>query len=123
MFIEFARQSIDWDEGCKWCGDNECDSNTYYYNGVPFTEGGSCALRDELCVVDGVVNATSNALCQLNVYVVWSGTDSRGQYFRSAASRFSRFLQTQVTQYTDILRDEVAYNTFQISDDNGNFFS
>lgn len=32
-----------------------------------------------------------SSACQLKVYVVWSGTDSEGNYFTSFAKRFSMY--------------------------------
>jgi hypothetical protein len=33
------------------------------------------------------------------VYVVWTGTDSKGAYFTSAAKRFSQFRSFQLEEY------------------------
>lgn len=42
------------------------------------------------CEKDGTVDKVSD-LCQLAVYVVWTGTDSKGNYFTSFAKRLSMY--------------------------------
>ena len=49
-------------------------------------------------------------LCYVQVFVVWTGTDARGMYFKSAAARFSRFSETQVTQLTNLRAQTAASN-------------
>lgn len=39
---------------------------------------------------DGVTGSVSS-LCQLTVYVVWTGTDSKGNYFTSFSKRLSMY--------------------------------
>lgn len=39
---------------------------------------------------DGTVDQVSD-LCQLTVYVVWTGTDSKGNYFTSFSKRLSMY--------------------------------
>ncbi len=51
----------------------------------------------------------------IQVFVVWSGTDARGMYFKSAAARFSRFSETQVTQLTNLRAQTAASNEVEVT--------
>jgi hypothetical protein len=63
--------------------------------------GQSCITYGELstkknankedCALNG------GAECDLKIYVVWTGTDTNGQYFQSAGLRFSRFQQFAIS--------------------------
>lgn len=97
--------SITWDDTCKWCPASKCLANTYDFNGAAVSTGNSaCWVSDTTCgftTASGSVIASQ--LCDLQVYVAWTGIDSAGRYFESAAKRFSRLLSTQVTNYTATL--------------------
>lgn len=95
--------SVLWDDTCNWCSSDHCSHNTMDYAGVNAPSfGGNCWLEDHRCYVSGTSgNTTVNALCDLRVYVVWTGTDSEGKYLSSAAGRFSRIDPTQLMYFTD----------------------
>lgn len=82
---------ITWDNACVFCSKNECQDNTYGYNGQLATADeaqqpvGGCSLSIEEC------EASEKAECDLLLYVVWAGTDSNGRDFTSSANRFSAF--------------------------------
>jgi len=102
---------VTWDDTCDWCASDRCAPNTYTYSGELKTDVGSsaCFVPDAECVLPGtevtlsrsgdagkVTRVKAAELCKLKVYVTWTGTDSKGFHFLSAASRFSRLSQTQV---------------------------
>lgn len=61
--------------------------------------------------------ATSAAGCDLLLYVVWTGTDSQGQDFRSAAYRFSAFpAQSWTDRISQNLPDFVPQNEQDLQD-------
>ena len=82
--------SIAWDDDeCSWCSSTSCAANTYDYSGHIQNSGGrACFIPDHTCNLNKFKNGTivSN-LCQLTVFVVWTGTDASGRYFKSAATR------------------------------------
>ena len=61
-----------------------------------------CGVKPAQCTLqpDGKTN-----LCDLAVYVVWTGTDANGHYFKSAGRRFSRFRQFGLGNVVDTLTD------------------
>jgi len=99
---------ITWDETCEWCSEDRCAANTYDYKGVGvLPESKSCFIPDEECVKAGtetqvspdgnqITRVESKPECDLKVYVTWTGTDSKGFHFLSAATRFSRLGEAQV---------------------------
>lgn len=100
VFVEEGKVvSIDWDHTCNWCENKNCAHNTYDYNGTDIKSGSGCFVEDSQCVVSG--GATK--LCELKVFVTWTGTDSKGRYLLSATNRLSRLSSPQLTQYTDDL--------------------
>lgn len=82
---------ITWDNACVFCKSDECENNTYNYNGEIVTEEeaqqqvGSCFTTVEEC------KTSEKAECDLMLYVVWTGTDANGRDFVSSANRFSAF--------------------------------
>jgi hypothetical protein len=51
----------------------------------------SCAVQESECVAQpSEANPQANT-CDLKLFVVWTGTDTGGNYFLSASRRFSRF--------------------------------
>ena len=104
-------QGIVWDDTeCSWCASNKCASNTYDFAGHPVANTGkACFLDDAECNINRFKNGTIvSKLCQMTVFVVWTGTDSQGRYFRSAAARFSRLAAAQVAQVTDARKTTAA---------------
>ncbi|CAM9927496.1 unnamed protein product [Ascophyllum nodosum] len=82
---------ISWDDGCHFCSSSDCQENTYDYSGELAEESGpDCYWPDESCNEAGTESNVSS-LCQLTVYVVWSGTDSKGNYFTSSSKRLSMY--------------------------------
>jgi len=81
---------ITWDNSCVFCAKGFCEEITYNFNGVIQTpqsakqSTGGCYIREEDCQKD-------STLCDLMVYVVWSGTDSNNRAFQSSQSRFGAF--------------------------------
>ena len=69
----------------------------------------ACWVRDNQCINHhNGTEIVPNVLCQLNVYVTWTGTDVNGYYFKSAASRFSRLGVAQLESYTRIESETAA---------------
>lgn len=82
---------ISWDDGCHFCGSSDCELNTYTYSGELAKDSGKdCYWLDSECPEEGIEGSVSS-LCQLTVYVVWTGTDSKGNYFTSSAKRLSMY--------------------------------
>ena len=126
-------QSVAYDEGCFFCATNtpQCDYTALHANFSqtiydPDLKG--CRLEQSACYPKGfgtpnvgansttpAANATlvappSNTTvpaadsCDLRVYVVWTGTDARGNGLMSANKRFSRYRQFNVaTAYQSAL--------------------
>lgn len=103
-------KNIVWDNTCAWCSSSHCLANTVDYNDKAVNgDGENCYLNDASCAKttsDGT--KTSNALCELTVYIVWHGTDSTGTNFESAAARFSRWSAYQLGNFTSVLEHEIA---------------
>jgi hypothetical protein len=97
---------ITWDDACVFCGSDKCLENTVDFNGVEATQKSSgqptkgCYIKQEDCNLVVATPTDSKTDCDLLVYVVWTGTDSNGKTFQSAANRFSNFpsqeLQTRL---------------------------
>jgi hypothetical protein len=59
-----------WDEeSCVWCKSDRCGRNIYDYDGNQQSNGAACFKNDNECAISNNVNGTSNALCQLTVYM------------------------------------------------------
>ena len=82
---------ITWDNACVFCTSDECEDNTYNFTGGLATEEeaqqsvGACPMTVQDCKI------SEKAECDLMLYVVWTGTDSKGRAFTSSANRFSAF--------------------------------
>jgi hypothetical protein len=99
---------ITWDDTCDWCSADRCAANTYNYKGeAVLTDSKACYFPDDECVRAGtatqvpylgnqITQIESKPECDLKVYVTWTGTDSKGFHFLSAATRFSRLNEAQV---------------------------
>ena len=125
-------QSVAFDEGCFFCAENtpQCDYSALHANFSqtifdPTLKG--CRLEQSACYPasfsgasladNNATNATNATLvppgnatvpaadaCDLRVYVVWTGTDARGNGLMSANKRFSRYRQFNVaTAYQSAL--------------------
>ena len=93
---------VNWDDGCYMCdpgvddGENPCILNAYNtttnqpipeetLDGAQIT-GKDCAVTQSFCD-----KSSDKGLCDMNVYVVWTGDDVDGRKFTSAGRRFERF--------------------------------
>jgi hypothetical protein len=91
---------ITWDDACVFCGSDKCNENTVDFNGVEATQKSSgqptkgCYIPQEDCNL--LITEQSRTDCDVLVYVVWTGTDSSGKTFQSAANRFSNFEPQEV---------------------------
>ena len=93
---------ISWDDGCIFCKSSECDENTFNFQGelsTPIDDAGSCGETVDFCR-DSL--ARESGECDLMLYVVWTGTDSNGRAFKSAAYRFSAFPKQELGDNFDI---------------------
>ena len=104
--------SISWDDNCKFCDADHCDTNTFDYQGNIVSNQKSCFVDDSKCLPSSgavqINNSTAsttavytNLLCQLQVYIVWVGTDSNNIDLTSAAARFSRLDSDQLKAFTN----------------------
>lgn len=104
---------ITWDNACVFCGGfgDECEDNTYSFTGALQTqessgqETKSCYESVAVCTT-AMKNATSpegQRLCDITLYVAWSGTDVDGKALQSQSYRFSEFppgkLTDRLTQF------------------------
>jgi hypothetical protein len=89
--------SITWDDACVFCSPNECEQVTYDFNGnlqSPETSGqptGGCYIPQNECKTGTAGDNKGVNVCDLMLYVVWSGTDASNRAFQSSNSRFSAF--------------------------------
>ena len=81
---------IAFDDSCGFCPPDACLENTYGFDGLPATVEPSrgCSMTKTTC--DEIHGAGGNQ-CDLQLYVVWTGTDEDGNVLNSADSRFSLF--------------------------------
>jgi hypothetical protein len=83
---------ITWDDACEFCDADRCVENTVDFNGVEVTQQSSggqptkgCYISQEECnKLVAEIGGTGGTDCDVLVYVVWTGTDSRGKTFQSA---------------------------------------
>ena len=100
---------ISWDDGCIFCGSSECDENTFNFQGessTPIDDAGSCGETVDFCR-DSL--ARESGECDLMLYVVWTGTDSNGRAFKSAAYRFSAFPKQELGDNFDISLPQIDW--------------
>ena len=88
-------QSISWDDNCNTCLKN-CLDNSVLKNGTDLVlitdntanynvySGKNCYNERADCDKEG-------ANCDLQIYLVWSGSDSKGRVFESSNVRMTRF--------------------------------
>mmetsp|Transcript_16193 Transcript_16193/g.44862 ORF Transcript_16193/g.44862 Transcript_16193/m.44862 type:complete len:264 (-) Transcript_16193:665-1456(-) len=87
-------RGIAWDDACVFCTKKECKENTYDFSGNRGTSSDlrqptkGCLIEKSECVTFDAAGRTD---CDLILYVVWTGTDSKGEAFQSSAYRFSAF--------------------------------
>lgn len=91
---------ITWDNACVFCAPSECEEITYNYTGQLQTTASSgqptagCFATAEQC--NDLLGTNGTASCDLTLYVVWTGTDTKRRAFQSSASRFSAFPPQEV---------------------------
>lgn len=104
---------ITWDDACVFCEMSECQANTYNFDGSVATAEQAkqpldgCYLTRKQCL--GFV-ASGSTLCDLKLYVVWTGTDADGNALLSSDSRFSMFPPSRIEEsvtgaYDKMLQD------------------
>ena len=91
-----AVESISWDDGCHRCLSSSCGDNTVVKRDGVLTlirpddeEYG--AYAGENCYTSAAKCTKTPGTCDFQLFVVWSGTDSRGQVLQSTNLRISRF--------------------------------
>jgi len=86
-------RGITWDDGCMWCAPKKCAEVTYNYSGyLQSQETSGQATKGCEYFEEETCNVMSNVtLCDVTVYVVWTGTDAKRVAFQSSAMRFSLF--------------------------------
>ena len=77
--------SVTWDDGCFFCSEGDPECIQYGLNGSTLLSNDvlGCAQTNytSTCIQG---NSTDGNPCDLKVYVVWTGSDSKGNFFRSA---------------------------------------
>lgn len=82
---------ITWDDGCVFGAEEECEDNAYGFDGeIATEEDAKQPVGSYHYTVDGC-KKNEKAECDIMLYVVWTGTDSKGNDFKSSANRFSAF--------------------------------
>lgn len=111
--VDGAIRGIAWDDACVFCKKDKCIPNTYNFDGtVASPEQASqptkgCYLTKAIC--DGF-QASGNDICDLKLYVVWTGTDVNGNVLMSSDSRFSAFPPNRIQEkvvgsYDSMMKD------------------
>lgn len=111
---------ITWDNSCIFCTANECEPNTFDFEGLLATESEAkqpvdgCYVTREECTK---LLSEGKADCDLLLYVVWTGTDSNGDDFRSSSYRFSAFPpQSWTDRVSQSIPDFVPQSSEDLSD-------
>jgi len=97
-------KGIAWDDASIFCGQDRSDENTFDFSGQeakPKEPTKGCFLTRDECET---LHAAGSSECDLTLYVVWTGTDSKGMYFKSSSRRFSAFSPKQIK---DQLKDGI----------------
>lgn len=107
-------RGIAWDNACVFCSKDRCVENTFNFAGVStadlvpplkentegcFLEVNECdKIQSELGQKNDTAGyaAVGANLCDLNLYVVWTGTDVDGNPFQSSSSRFGAFPEARL---------------------------
>jgi len=106
-------RGIAWDDACIFCEQAECTPNTYNFDGsLATTEKISqpvdgCSFTKVQC--EGFVIDGSNT-CDLNFFVVWTGTDVYGSVLLSSDSRFSMFPPNRIQENVKGRYDSMVEN-------------
>lgn len=112
--VDGVVRGIAWDDACVFCEKKQCIPNTYNFDGTEATSEqasqptNGCYLTKAIC--EGF-QVTGNDVCDLKLYVVWTGTDVNGNVLMSSDSRFSAFppnrIQEKVVGSYDSMLTEV----------------
>jgi hypothetical protein len=96
---------ITWDDACVFCGSGQCQEITFNYNGIQQNQKSSgqptkgCLVTEAEC---NIYESQGTTLCDVTIYVVWTGTDANGVAFQSSGFRFSQFpaqeIQDRISQ-------------------------
>lgn len=108
-------RGITWDNACVFCGGfgDECEENTYSFTGALQTQETSgqetkaCYEPVSKCA-EAMQSDDEDAkrLCDITLYVAWSGTDVDGKALQSQSYRFSEFpVQSLTDRLTQIVPD------------------
>jgi hypothetical protein len=84
---------ITWDDGCIFCNSDNCNENIFDFTGeaaATSAPGGSCGTPESECT-ESISSTGKGSACDVTIYTVWTGTDTNGEAFKSAAYRFSAF--------------------------------
>ena len=111
---------ITWDDACLFCTTNECEDNTFDFEGNLATQQealqpvGGCGVPLTECAA---MEGKGEAGCDLLLDVVWTGTDSQGNDFKSSAYRFSAFpAQSWLDRLSQNLPSFVPQSTEDLQD-------
>jgi hypothetical protein len=108
-------RGITWDNACVFCGGfaDECEENTYSFTGLLQTqetsgqETKSCYKPVAKCT-EAMQSDDEEVkrLCDITLYVAWTGTDVDGKALQSQAYRFSEFpVQALTDRLTQLIPD------------------
>jgi hypothetical protein len=113
-------KGITWDDACLFCTANDCQPNTFNFQGRLASEEealqpvGGCGVLTDACAT---LQAENSVGCDLLLYVVWTGTDSQGNDFKSSAYRFSAFpAQSWTDRISQNLPDWVPQSTEDVQE-------
>lgn len=88
--------SVSFDEGCFLCDamSDACVTNGQQVAGGPPLDVSAhrgCAVPADQCEAQPTPNNPDANTCDLKLFIVWTGSDVKGEYLTSVGKRFSRF--------------------------------
>ncbi|KAL7489282.1 hypothetical protein ACHAW6_014867 [Cyclotella cf. meneghiniana] len=112
-------KGIAWDDACIFCQHSRCLANTYNFDGSVATNeqinqptNGCFFTRDE-CVQ---LHAGGSDVCDLKLYIVWTGTAVGGKVLLSSDSRFSAFPPNRIQENIKTGVDSALGNLNKVKD-------
>ena len=110
-------QGIAWDNACVFCSSENCLENTFNFNGelTPDLAGQSkgCYLTKATCnSLKEAKDATTGTTCDVQLFVVWTGTDDQGNVFSSSGNRFSAFPPGRIQDRINALIPDINLPNF-----------